>query len=479
MKNLSVKTRILVLASLVSLALSARVNGQPQRHAVGPAGGAQANAKDVPAPGAPEGIEKIEHVVWIIQENRTFDNYFGTFPGADGIPPSTCLPKMPGSKACVKPFHMTADEPPCDLSHMWTVAHAAYDNGRMDGFVWAEGSAYTMGYYDDREIPNYWQYARRYTLCDRFFSSFNGPSIQNHLYTVAAQDGGMIDFCWTLQQCLDLQGDTETFSFASMVKLFDKTKLSWKYYTETLPEPAGFNRERDDPLYTFYPDPKRFWIWNPLPGFKSVRDNPANMARLVALNDYYRDLKQGTLPQVSWIVPAYRDSEHAPESVVQGMWYVTRIINALMESPYWKDTAVFLTWDDYGGFYDHVPPPVMDSMGFGPRVPMIVISPYARPDYISHETDSFESVLKFIEERWNLGHLTLRDKRASDMGDSFDFRQTPNPVTVIPIPANLKHRFIPMCGYEPSVVIPKTVFQPHLPGGKRFMAGSEEERSKK
>ena len=117
------------------------------------------------------GIGKIKHVIWIIQENHSFDNYFGTFPGANGIPPETALPKRPGGKPCVEPFHMPQGEPLVDLEHSWESAHACYDNGRMDGFVWAEGTPYTMGYYDSTDIPNYWQYAHAYTLCDRYFSS--------------------------------------------------------------------------------------------------------------------------------------------------------------------------------------------------------------------------------------------------------------------------------------------------------------------
>jgi phospholipase C len=416
--------------------------------------------------------EKIENVIWIIQENHSFDNYFGTFPGADGIPPSTCLPKRPGSTACVSPFHMRIDEPPCDLPHFWSPAHAAFDNGRMDGFVWAEGTPYTMGYYDEREIPNYWKYAKSYTLCDHFFSSFLGPSTQNHLYTVAAQDGGMISMCFTLAQCQKLLDDPDGFSFASMIKLFNQTHLSWKYYDETLPRPTGFVKARDDPGGWFFPDPKHFWIWNPLPGFNAVRDNKYSMARIGPLSDYFEDLKRGTLPQVSWVVPACRDSEHPPEPVDQGMWYVTRIVNALMQSPYWKSSVIFLTWDDYGGFYDHLPPPMVDSLGYGPRVPMIVISPYSKPGYISHVTYDFTSVLKFVEKRWSLGHLCARDDRANDMSDCFDFNQEPNHPMVIPIPANFKPRNVWGCSYQPSVLLPADPNQPtHVNGPTTKKAG--------
>jgi len=418
------------------------------------------------AANVPAGFSKINHVIWIIQENRSFDNYFGTFPGADGIPPSTCVPVLPGSSQCVKPFHMPSGVPICDLGHTWEVAHAAYDNGRMDGFVWAEGTPYTMGYYDQRDIPNYWAYAKHFTLCDRYFSSYLGPSLQNHLYTVAAQAGGLTVMPHTLEQVKEDLDDQDGFSFDTMVDLFEKTNVSWKYYNETKPLPPGVSRDvgiNDQ----FYPDPKRFWIWNPLPGFKAIRDNPKRMTHLVDLKEYYQDLKSGTLPEVAWIVPDTEDSEHPPEPIPQGMWYVTRLINALMQSQYWKDSVIILTWDDYGGFYDHVQPPMVDAFGYGPRVPTIVISPFAKPGYISHEVYDFTSVLKLIEKRWGLGRLTARDDRALDMLDALDFSQAPNPPQVIPIPAKVPSRNVWGCGYPPSVSLPHAGFRPHVPAGQR------------
>ncbi|MGA3323442.1 MAG: alkaline phosphatase family protein, partial [Terriglobia bacterium] len=184
----------------------------------------------------PHGMEKIQHVIWIIQENHSFDNYFGTFPKADGIPPSTCLAEMPGSKKCVKPFHMPAGQPLLDLEHSWETAQAAYDHGTMDAFVWVEGSPYTMGYYDETDIPNYWQYARHFTLCDRFFSSEMTGSSPNHVFTVAAQSGE-INNIGSLEQLEDDLDDPEGFPFESIVKNFGLQHISWKYYVETQPKP--------------------------------------------------------------------------------------------------------------------------------------------------------------------------------------------------------------------------------------------------
>ncbi len=417
-----------------------------------PVAGARAQARQ----SLPAGIQKIKHVIWIIEENHSFDNYFGTFPGADGIPPQTCLPVLPGSRTCIKPFHMPKGAPHCDLGHAWPLAHASYDMGRMDGFVWAEGTRYTMAYYDQRDIPNYWDYASHFTLADHFFSSLLGPSGPNHVYTVAAQSGGLIVNVATLAALKKTMDDPDGFSFASIVKLFNKTTLSWKYYVQTRPVPPGVRAGG-----VFYPDPRIYSLWNPLPGFKAVRDNPSDMKHLVNLKEYYSDLTNGTLPEVSWIVPYFEDSEHPPAPIAEGMWHVTKLINALMKSPYWKDSVVFLTWDDYGGYYDHVPPPEVDAFGYGPRVPMIVISPYAKPSYIAHNTYDLTSVLKFIEVRWNLGHLTARDDRARGMFSAFDFNQTPNPPLVIPIPSNLT---FPSnsggCSYPSKVLLPGLEYTP-------------------
>jgi phospholipase C len=398
------------------------------------------------------GLDKIHHVVWIIQENHSFDNYFGTFPGADGLPPSTCLPKLPGSKDCVKPFHMPPAQPLVDLEHSWETAHAAYNHGAMNGFVWAEGSPYTMGYYDERDIPNYWRYARHFTLCDRFFSSEMSGSSPNHVYTVAAQSGETNNI-GSLRQLEKWTDDPDGFSFASIIRRFAGQNVTWKYYVETRPLPRGANPNLLSRMA--YPNPRVFTLWNPLPGFKGIRENPSRMRRLVPETQYFQDLRKGSLPQVSWLIPDFQDSEHPPEPVGQGMWYVTRLINALMQSRYWNDSVIFLTWDDYGGFYDHAEPPEVDAYGYGPRVPMIVISPYARLNYVSHDTYDFTSVLKFIEQRWNLRHLTPRDGRANGMADCFNFNQPPAPPLAIPIPAGVRSHLLPVhITYPPLVELP-------------------------
>jgi phospholipase C len=396
-----------------------------------------AKQAEIPRPPS-QGMQRIQHIIWIMQENRTFDNYFGTFPGADGIPPGICLPVRRGSKTCIKPFHMPNLRPTCDLPHEWENSTAAADFGRMDGFVYAAGTHYTMGHYDGRDIPNYWDYAKHFTLCDEFFSSQFAESLANHLYAVAAQSGGVIHSLGSVTRIDEVLGVTDGFNFAAIVNLLNHAGISWKYYVETNP-----NKAPPHAGLLWYPNPKKFSLWNVLPGFKSVREKPKNMARLVALKEYFDDLKNGTLPQVSYIVPDFADSEHPPALPKYGMWYVTKLVNAVMQSQYWQSTAIFLTWDDYGGFYDHVPPPEVDAFGYGPRVPGIVISPYAKPGYISHDIYDFTSVLKFIEVRYALPHLTSRDYQANDMHDCFDFDQKPLPPLAIPIPPNLPLSTVP------------------------------------
>jgi phospholipase C len=354
--------------------------------------------------------------------------------------------------------------PLCDLPHEWEDAHAVYDNGRMDGFVWVEGTSYTMGYLDERDIPNYWAYARHYTLCDRFFSSQMGESLTNHLYMVAAQSGGLLhglDSVEEAEAVRDGHDDPGGFSFDAIVNLLNQGHITWKYYVETTPL-AGGEFPPDSHGLLGHPNPKKFSLWNPLPAFKKVRENPGSIARLVDLKDYFADLKGDTLSQVSFIVPAFDDSEHPPALAQEGMWYVTTLINALMESKYWNDSAIVLTWDDFGGFYDHVPPPEVDAFGYGPRVPCLVISPYAKPGYISHYVYDFTSVLKFVEERYSLPHLTARDARATSILDCFDFNQKPLSALLIPVPQQ-----------PPPVSVPYCVFQPYLTGVQPHSHGQQ------
>ena len=409
----------------------------------------------------------INHIIYIIQENITFDHYFGTYPGADGIPADVKFAFRPGGKPKLGPFHLTKTAIPHDLNHSWQAARTAYDGGKMDGFLWAEwpealhyywqgevpqidtaeiepvpglpgkgGPEFntnivngqligkrpfsapkgqppdwvlnTLSYYDYHEVPNYWEYARRYTLCDRFFSSLSGPSEPNHLYTIAAQSGGLVN-----NPGPDIARKEAVYNFKTVAELLQSKGVSWKYYDEK-------------------PNPRQHTLWNPLPGFKSFTPNGELIKNVVPLAEFFSDIKSGQLPSVCWIVPNGPDSEHPPQDSARGMWHVTDLVNAVMNSPFWKDTAIIITWDDYGGFYDHVAPPKIDKYGYGFRVPGLVISAYARPGFVDHTQFDFTSPLKLIETRFNLPALTDRDRAANDMLSCFDFKQqplSPDPIT--------------------------------------------------
>lgn len=388
-------------------------------------------------PSIPPGLEKIEHFVFIMQENRAFDEYFGTYPGADGIPKGVCL-KDPVGGGCVAPYHDTNDVNRGG-PHGWDNAHADIDNGRMDGFV---AEAYkgksdkgqgpcrppapdctpgkdprdVMGYHDFHEIPNYWNYARLYVLQDHMFESVASYSLPAHLYMLAAQSGG-----YTGKN----QKMPSTYNFPEITELLTSGKIDWKYYVTSGKLPDTEDAEVVGTMAMQEQNPHKYTLWNPLPAFPQVKNDPAQFGRLVDTSQFYKDAKEGRLPQVSWVIPSSNVSEHPPAGVKEGMAYVTGLVNAVMQGPDWDTTAIFISWDDWGGFYDHVAPPKVDEFGYGIRVPGIVISPYAKQGYIDHNTYSFESWLKVVEERFGVKSMTARDTLAGDMLQAFDFSQKP------------------------------------------------------
>ena len=329
----------------------------------------------------------ISKIVVVLQENHTFDNYFGTFPGADGTAgKSILLPVTPGAAPSVAPTH-SPTLTPADLNHNWPAAHSDYDGGRMDGFVYSEGSAGTMAYFDGTDLARYWSAARRYVLCDRYFTSVMSESAPNHLYLVAASSGGLRD-----------DRVPPTLPFPPIFAQLDARGISWKVY--------GFTD----------------WYSR----FEYVQGSPSARARLVAGSAFATDLARGDLPDVSWIIGAVGGDEHPPKNVQAGEASVADgVLNAVGASPYWPSAAIFVTWDDYGGFYDHVPPPAVDPMGYGFRVPCLVDTPFARGGAIDSTVHDHTSILKFIETRFGLSPLGSRDAAADDFSSAFDFAQPP------------------------------------------------------
>ena len=391
------------------------------------------------------GIHKIRHVIIVMQENRSFDNYFGTYPGADGIPmnngvPAVCVPDPAGG--CVRPYHDTLDVGgggPHGLKN----AIADMNGGKMNGFLaqralaahtckfaqdpqCAPGSARdVMGYHTAAEIPNYWAYAKNFVLADHMFEPVKSWSLPDHLYMVSAWSArcpngnpmscvnniGGPDKGKLVGQAVDQELTTGTttidMAWTDVTWLLHAHHVSWGYYVQKGAQPDCAN----DSALACSPVQQRAatpGIWNPLPLFEDVRQDH-QLGNIRGLSAYFTAARSGTLPAVSWITPSQLDSEHPPASIHQGQAYVTAIVNAAMRSPDWKSTAIFLSWDDWGGFYDGVVPPRIDRNGYGLRVPGIVISPYAKKGYIDHQTLSSDAFLKFIEDDF-LGGARLNPK---------------------------------------------------------------------
>jgi phospholipase C len=436
------------------------------------------------------GIHKIRHVVIIMQENRSFDSYFGTYPGADGIPRGTCVPD-PVRGVCVRPFHDRADRN-FGGPHSARDARADIDHGSMDGFVrqavagsrcssvdpncspCQEGHAGSraarcvdvMGYHDAREIPNYWRYAHDYVLQDHMFEPISSWSLPEHLYEVSEWSA----FCtspsdpFSCRPAIDrpnpdwLPGPfgpdsgvagpsdrTPHYAWTDITYLLHAHHVSWAYYVFKGTEPDCEN----DAAMSCRPvkqGPHTHGVWNPLPDFTDVRQDH-QLGNVQSLSNFFRAAKR-ELPAVSWVIPNGTVSEHPKNLVSAGQTYVTGVINAIMRSPDWSSTAIFLSWDDWGGFYDNVVPPTLDQFGLGLRVPGLVISPYARHGVIDHQILSHDSYTRFIEDDFLGGqrldptndgrpdprpHVREASRRLGDLAADFDFNQSPRPPKLLPV----------------------------------------------
>ena len=475
----------LICAGLAACGVLAGCSGPSSRPAPSSSPGAVEEVSGGPSGSyiVPAGIHKIKHVIIVMQENRSFDTYFGTYPGADGIPmkdgtPTVCVPnpeKGAGEAGggCTRPYHDIADVNGGG-PHGKANAVADVDGGKMDGFIAqrdqakpsctnpddpacsAGGQPDVMGYHTGAEIPNYWTYAQDFVLDDHMFEPVKSWSLPDHLYLVSGWSAkcknaspmscvnnivgpyGAAQFDRAVDTELRTGTTSIDLAWTDVTWLLFVHHVSWAYYVQTGTQPDC----DDDSAETCAPVAQSAMtpgIWNPLPLFGDVRaDHQLNNVQ--SLDSYFAAAKAGTLPSVSWITPSNPDSEHPPASVHQGQAYVTSIINAAMKSPDWDSTAIFLAWDDWGGFYDHVVPPAVDQNGYGLRVPSLVISPYAKRGYIDHQILSSDAYLKFIEDDFldgaRLNPATdgrpdprpdVREDEAilGNLEQDFDFNQTP------------------------------------------------------
>jgi len=348
-------------------------------------------APSVPSGTLVAGSTPIRHVFVIMKENHAFDNYFGTFPGADGIPSGASVPD--GNGGTMVP-HWIASTSTDDLPHSRESMIDAWHNGSNDRFAivaerWGAGrGSQSMGYYDERQLPFYWDLARKFTLADRYFQPMFGPTIPNRLFSFAGTNAR-------------LESNVIVLSNFDGLTIFDQLAakgISWRYYHE----PSSFHAPL--PLY-----------------FKTLASNRAALSQFVPLNRLFSDIQVGNVAQVTYVDPADSSSisEHPAQNVSLGESWTRDLISLIMSSEVWSTTAIFLTWDESGGYYDHVAPPQVDSLGFGFRVPMIVISPYAKRGAIDHDVMDHTSILKFIGLNWGLAMLTSRESQANDLLSAF------------------------------------------------------------
>jgi phospholipase C len=476
--------------------------------------------------GGDGGIHRIRHVVVIMQENRSFDSYFGTFPGAEGPPASNrkfsvCLPD-PRTGGCAYPYHDPRQVNGGAL-HNASSARTDIDGGKMDGFVRtaeqpggrgcgavarvcaSSAPPDVMGYHDAREIANYWRWAHDFVLHDHMFQPNASWSLPAHLFLVSGwsahctragdpmscvnddelggfqtaqltgklgADGRPTNGSAALRsvtRCLERHGirrqafgldlrephlpdalalcrhlaspsegrrltEYANYAWTDLTYLLHEHGVSWRYYIHKGTAPENLPSTTAE-------------IWDPLPSFTTVRRNH-QVRNVTDVSHFLAAARDGHLPNVSWVVPDEIHSEHSPATPAAGQRYVTRLINTVMRGPDWNSTAIFLAWDDWGGFYDHLAPPTVDGNGYGIRVPSLVISPYAKRGYVDHQILSFDAFNKFIEDDFLGGQridpttdgrpdprpdVRENAKALGDLAVDFDFNQRPRPPHPLPL----------------------------------------------
>jgi phospholipase C len=372
-------------------------------------------------------VTPIQHVVILMKENHSFDSLFGTFPGANGATSGKV------STGQTVQLSRASDTPP-NFAHTWQSFRTAEHGGKMDYFDKSSATcSATTGYacytqYRQADIPAYWAYAHSFVLADNFFSSLNGPSFPNHQYLIASQSGGAAGGSGAVNNPTSGWGcdakATSTvemynpatklythvfpcFDYITLGDVLDVAGVSWKYYAP--------------------PSNVSGYIWSAYDAIGHVRYGP-DWAKVVNQKNFEADALAGSLAAVNWVTVDWNDSDHPSASLAVGENRAVSIVNAIMQGPQWASTAIFITWDDPGGFYDHVPPPVLDGFDSGMRVPLLVISPFVTP-HLYHKQATFDSLLAFVEANWQLSPLTARDASANNLMDLFTW---PAKVLVLP-----------------------------------------------
>jgi phospholipase C len=408
--------------------------------------------------------KKIQHVVIMIQENRTFDNLFAKFPGADG----TTQGKLhTGQMFSLVKSSLTGKQ---ELNHMHSGFVTEYDGGKMDGFdeirfgssgQGAPAGKYPYRYVDPFQIQPYWTMAKQYSLADRMFQTQGSSSFTAHQDLIAgataisrwasiidspsqgpwgcdaptpgpSNSGTKTSLITVKRRYLFNQGPFPCLTYRTLKDLLDPKAVSWKYYVPPL-----------------FAENSSGFLWNAFDAIHNVRYGPDWKDVVSPETTIFKDISANRLPAVSWVIPSGPNSDHVA-ATDHGPSWVASVVNAIGKTSAWRTTVIIVVWDDWGGYYDHVAPPQLDYQGLGFRVPMIVVSPYAKKvGYISHTQYEFGSILRFVEDNWGLGRLGSTDVRATSIGDMFDFSKSPR--AFVPIRAELPRSYFE---HQPSSLDP-------------------------
>jgi phospholipase C len=443
-----IKRMTLRLATLAVLALTSCTAG-------GSGGGSPAAILPPPAPDAALSGRYIKHIIVMIQENRSFNNFFATYPGAQGATTAKMIVMTNGHRRIetvkLAKVNLLYE---IDISHDWHDFKRAYDGGKLDGFS-LEGAPQDAGkepyqYVDPAQIQPYWTLAKRYVLPDHLFQTQGSGSFTAHQDLIAGATAinatqSLVDYpstgppfsTWgcdaaagTLTSLLTIRdrylawkGPFPCLSYGTIRDLLDAKQISWRYYAPAMPLGGGF--------------------WNAFDAIKAVRYSSEWGTNVVTAAPYekkiFKDIEHGRLADVSWVIPDETNSDHPGVDSDTGPSWIASVVNAVGKSRYWRSTAIVILWDDWGGFYDDVAPPQLDFEGLGFRVPALIVSPYARKGYVDHTQYEFGSILKFIEDNWSLGRLGTTDVRANNILGAFDFTQRPR--RFVPIAAKYSQSY--------------------------------------
>jgi phospholipase C len=390
--------------------------------------------------------DPIQHIVVLLMENRAYDNLFGAYctsvgpncpQAAVGIPSGDCVPENPliSPTPCIAPYP-TGNLSLGDLSHSYNSSVNAINGGQMNDFYKAEGnSKEPFAYYPAGALPIYWDLAQQYALGDYFFSSAVSYSLPNHWYLLAGQ-APALSFNWTFTNSTPRSTAESYLNEANHTKsvedLLNQTPgVTWRYYDWALPAyQQAISKVSGIGAFSAWD------YWNPQAA-KAESYSSWYVNHFVPRDTFFSDAQNGTLPDISWIMPGVPFSDHPPANLTDGESFVASVVNSVESSPDWSSTALFLAWDDYGGFYDQVPPPTLDGLGLSFRVPMIVISPWTPAGRIVNSLGYFESLLHFMELRFGLGCITSRDCYAPLPWGYFDFNMTERSPMLFPTNATM------------------------------------------